>query len=305
MTPRTLVFVGPTASGKTALAIEVAEALIAGGQPAEIVNADSMLVYRGMDIGTAKPSAAEQARVRHHLIDIYDVTRTATVADFQTRARAAITDCHARGVLPILAGGSALYTRAIVDRFEFPGTDARVRAHWEAELERRGSIDLYAELQRRSPEAAAEMLPANGRRIVRALEVIDLTGRWVPTLPSWEYALPGVLQVGLTVDRELMDARIAERVEQMWAQGLVDEVRGLLDRGLREGVTASRAIGYRQVIDFLDGTCTEEEAKQATMAGTRRFARRQLGWYRRDDRIHWLTAGDPDNCAVVLRLLGE
>ncbi|WP_035758342.1 tRNA (adenosine(37)-N6)-dimethylallyltransferase MiaA [Granulicoccus phenolivorans] len=305
MTPRTLVFVGPTASGKTALAIQVAEALAETGQPAEIVNADSMLVYRGMDIGTAKPSPAERARVRHHLIDILEITETATVAHFQDLARAAIADCHRRGVLPILVGGSALYTRAIVDRFEFPGTDPQVRAYWEAELERRGSAELYRELQRQSPAAAAEMLPANGRRIVRALEVIQLTGRWVPTLPSWEYALPGVVQIGLALDRELMDRRIAERVDRMWAAGLVEEVRGLVARGLREGRTASRALGYRQVLDFLDGGCTEEQAREATVAGTRRFARKQLGWYRRDDRIHWLTAGHPDNCARVLRLLGE
>ena len=290
---------GPTASGKSSLAIDVVDALAARGVGAEIVNADSMLVYRGMDIGTAKPSRADLARVPHHLVDILDVTQTATVADFQRRARAAIGDCRARGVLPIVVGGSALYQRAILDEFEFPGTDPAVRARWEGELERRGSESLHAELAAHDPAAAAQMLPGNGRRIVRALEVHELTGEIRPTLPEWTYAVEGVVSFGLELDRAVMDQRIADRVHAMWDAGLVEEVRGLLAVGLREGVTASKALGYRQVIELLDGVLTDEEAREQTINRTRRFARKQLGWFRRDHRISWLRAGDPDAVALI------
>lgn len=282
---------GPTASGKSALAVEVALLLAARGRPAEIVNADSMAVYRGMDIGTAKPAPSERRGVRHHLIDILDVTETATVADFQGLARAAIADCHARGVVPLVVGGSALYVRAILDAFEFPGTDADVRARWEAELARVGPQALHAVLAERAPDAAAEILPGNGRRIVRALEVVELTGGYAPTLPAWTYALPGVAQWGLELPREVMDARIDARVDRMWADGLVAEVQGLIPRGLRAGRTASAALGYRQVLQFLDGELSEDEAREATKRGTRRFARKQLGWFRRDPRIVWRPAG--------------
>lgn len=298
------MLIGPTASGKSSLAVEVAQRLIRAGRPAEVVNADSMLVYRGMDIGTAKPTMAERGGVRHHLIDIAEVTETASVADFQQLARAAIADCQTRGVLPIVVGGSSLYLRAIVDRFEFPGTDPAVRARWEDELDRQGAEALHQILAEREPEAAAEILPGNGRRIVRALEVIELTGSFTAHLPTWEYELPGVLQVGLDLPRELLDARIAERVDQMWQDGFVDEVRGLLQAGLRDGLTASRALGYRQVIAFLDGESSQEQAREFTITGTRRFARKQLGWYRRDDRITWLdTVENQDLPTRVIELL--
>lgn len=308
--PRTLVIIGPTASGKTDLAVAVAERLIAGGTPAEIVNADSMLVYRGMDIGTAKPTPAERGGVPHHLIDILEITETATVAEFQRLARAAITDCHDRGVLPVVVGGSALYVRAIVDHFEFPGTDPKIRARWEAELDRVGPETLHRVLAEHSPAAAAEILPGNGRRIVRALEVIELTGSWAPTLPEWRYALPGVVQVGLMLPREELDRRIAERVDRMWAAGFVDEVRALEANGLRDGLTASRALGYRQVLEFLAGERSEAEAREATITGTRRFARKQQGWFNRDDRINWLTVGEagpgPEKLVEqTLAVLGE
>lgn len=297
--PAVLSINGPTASGKSSLAIEVVDALAVRGIGAEIVNADSMLVYRGMDIGTAKPSRAELARARHHLVDILDVTQTATVADFQTRARAAIADCRARGVVPIVVGGSALYQRAILDEFDFPGTDPAVRARWEAELERHGPEALHAELAERDPAAAAQMLPGNGRRIVRALEIHELTGVVRPSLPEWTYAIDGVRAFGLELDRAVMDQRIADRVDAMWDAGLVDEVRGLLTAGLREGVTASKALGYRQVIDLLDGVLTDEQAREQTINRTRRFARKQLGWFRRDHRIAWLQAGDPTAASTI------
>ena len=285
---RCLCLAGPTAAGKTAAALAIADAL-----PVEIVSVDSALVYRGMDIGTAKPTPAERRGVRHHLVDVMDVTQTASVAEFQAAARAVMERCRARGVLPIVVGGSALYMRAILDHFEFPGTDADVRARWEAELDRVGPEALHAVLAERAPDTAAEILPGNGRRIVRALEVLELTGGHAPTLPEWTYALPNVVSVGLEVDRALMDARIAERVDRMWADGLVDEVRALERRGLRTGRTASLAIGYRQVLQFLDGELTEDEAKQAIVTATKRFARKQLGWFRRDARVTWYPAGEP------------
>ena len=283
---------GPTASGKSTLAVEVALGLRRRGIVAEVVNADSMLVYRGMDIGTAKPGPAERRGVPHHLIDILDVTETATVAEFQRLARAAIADCRARGVVPIVVGGSALYMRAILDEFEFPGTDPGVRARLEADLERDGAAALHARLAARAPDVAAGILPGNGRRVVRALEVLELTGAFTPQLPAWTYALEGVRSWGLELPRDEMDDRITHRVDAMWEQGFVDEVRALVPRGLREGRTASKALGYRQILQFLDGACSEDEARDATVRGTRRFARKQLGWFRRAARITWRAAGD-------------
>jgi tRNA dimethylallyltransferase len=284
---------GPTASGKTAVAVGVAHALAARGVPAEIVNADSMLVYRGMNIGTAKPTMAERGGVVHHLIDVLEVDQVASVATFQQLARAAIADCRHRGVIPLLVGGSALYVHAIVDDFEFPGTDPAVRARLEAELDALGAEQLYRRLVERAPEAAADILPGNARRIVRALEVLELTGSWRARLPEWNYAIAGVQQWGLELPREQLDQRIEARVQRMWADGLVAEVRGLAERGLRQGRTASRALGYRQVLALLDGELTEAEAIEQTISGTRRFARKQLGWFRRDPRIRWLPATEP------------
>jgi tRNA dimethylallyltransferase len=285
---------GPTASGKTAVAVAVAHALAVDGIAAEVVNADSMLVYRGMDIGTAKPTVEERGGITHHLIDILEVTETASVADFQTRARERIADCRGRGVVPILAGGSALYVHAIVDEFDFPPTDDAVRARLEGELDVLGAPALYERLRVLSPQAAASILPGNGRRIVRALEALEVTGEFRSELPQWRYALSNVLQFGLEVPRDVLDARINARVDQMWADGLVDEVRALEALGLREGRTASRAIGYRQVLAMFDGELTETEARAAIAQGTRRLARKQLGWFRRDDRIVWM---EPDDAA--------
>ncbi len=301
----TVVLVGPTASGKSGLAVALARAYAARGRPAEVVNADSMLVYRGMDIGTAKPTPQERGGVVHHLVDVLDVTQTATVAQFQALARAAIADCRARGVVPVVVGGSALYVRAVVDAFEFPGTDPTLRARLEAELAEVGPEALHARLAARDPEAAARIEPANGRRVVRALEVGELTGRpYAAALPERRYALPDVVQVGLDVPRDVLDARIRTRVDVMWAAGLVDEVRRLAGAGLREGVTASRALGYRQVLAHLDGELDEDAAREATAVATRRFARRQDGWFRKDERITWLEHDRPDLVEAALVAAG-
>lgn len=301
MLPPLIVIVGPTATGKSTLAIDLARSLRSDGREAEIINGDSMLVYRGMDIGTAKPTREQRDEIPHHLIDILDVTQHASVAEFQKLARGAIADIRERGGVPILVGGSPLYTRAITDVFEFPLSDEKVRAKWEAELERIGPYALHRHLHSIAPESAAKIEPGNGRRTVRALEVEELTGGHKPDLPEWTYELENVHQFGLHLERQRLDERIDSRVEQMWADGLVDEVRGLLERGLRDGRTAIRAIGYRQVVDMLDGNVSESEAKAAVQKATRRFFRKQLGWYRRDPRIQWLEAGDIDNVALIRR----
>lgn len=279
-----LAVVGPTAAGKSDLAVDLALRL--GG---EVVNADSMQLYQGMDIGTAKLTVEERKGVPHHLLDLYDVTRPATVAEFQQLARDAIDHCRARGVTPVLVGGSALYVRAVLDRFEFPGTDPEVRARLEDELTEVGAAVLHSRLANRDPVAAAAILPTNGRRVVRALEVIELTGRpFAATLPPRLYHYDDVVQIGLDVPRDILDQRIELRVDRMWEHGLVDEVRRLEGQGLREGPTASRALGYAQVLAFLAGEVTEQGARDETVQATRRFARRQHGWFGKDDRISWV-----------------
>ena len=301
----TVVLVGPTAAGKSALAADLVRRYAAEDQPAAIINADSMLVYRGMDIGTAKPSKVELAEIPHHMIDLREVNETTTVAEFQQLARAAIVDCQRRDVIPIVVGGSALYIRAIIDDFEFPGTDPAVRTRLENELARQGAKWLYQRLTEADPLAATRILPGNTRRIVRALEVIELTGQpFTATLPERRYRLPDVVQIGLAIDRGPLDARIAARVDAMWAAGFVDEVRRLAAAGLRESLTASRALGYRQVLRFLDGEITEAQARELTIGATRKFARRQDSWFRKDARIHWLRYDRPNLISAAYALAG-
>src|ERR1022692_3752976 len=307
-----ITVVGPTATGKSGLSLRLAEAL--GG---EIVNADSMQLYRGMDIGTAKLPAAERAGVPHHLLDIWEVTEAASVSEYQRLARAVIGEISARGRIPILVGGSGLYIRAAIDKLEFPGTDPLLRDGLEAELADLGAAalharlapggpaaPLHASLARPAPAAAAAILPGNGRRIVRALEVIELSGRpFSATLPGYDSLYPAV-QIGLRLPRDELDRRIASRVSQMWQAGFVAEVRALASRGLGAGRTASRALGYAQVLRFLAGGWSQEQAAAETVRATRRFARRQEAWFRRDPRISWLTADDPavaDRALAVLK----
>ncbi|OLT27452.1 tRNA (adenosine(37)-N6)-dimethylallyltransferase MiaA [Nocardiopsis sp. CNR-923] len=290
-----IAVVGPTAAGKSDLAVELALRLEERtGLRGEVVNADSMQLYRGMDIGTAKVTREEMRGVPHHLLDVWEVSEPADVASYQEMARDRIEECAERGVLPVLVGGSGLYVRAVLDHLEFPGTDPEVRARLEAELSEVGPGVLHARLAEVDPEAARTILPGNGRRIVRALEVVELTGQpFTATLPDHTPYYP-CAQVGLTAPREELDARIDARVDRMWERGLLDEVRRLDAMGLREGRTASRALGYAQAIGQLDGDLTEEEARESTARATRRFARRQESWFRRDPRVRWLPYDSTD-----------
>jgi len=286
--PPVVAVVGPTATGKTALAVALARRL--GG---EVVNADSMQLYRGMDIGTAKPDLAERGGVPHHLLDLWHVREAASVAEYRRLARAEIDRLRAAGVVPLLVGGSGLYVRAVLDELDFPGTDPAVRARLEAELAAVGAAELHGRLARLDPAAAGSVLPSNGRRIVRALEVIELTGGpFLAQLPEPRPHYP-VVAVGLDRDPAELDERIAVRVDRMWAAGFVDEVAALEADGLREGPTASRALGYAQVLAQFDGTLTVDEARARTVSTTRRFVRRQRSWFRRDATLRWFDAGDP------------
>jgi tRNA dimethylallyltransferase len=286
---RLIAVVGPTATGKSELGLALAHAY-----DGEVVNADALQLYRGLDVGTAKLRPAERAGVPHHLLDVLDVTETASVAAYQRAARRVVEDVLAAGRTPLLVGGSGLYVQAVVDELEFPGTDPDLRAELAAELDLRGASALHGRLAAVDPSAAAAILPTNGRRIVRALEVIALTGRpFAARLP--ESAAPRYDAVLLGVDRstEDLDEAIARRVARMFAAGLVAETRGLLP-GLREGRTASRALGYQQVLAAFDGTTDLATAAADTVAATRRFVRRQRSWFRRDRRILWLDAGESD-----------
>ncbi|MFD5327601.1 tRNA (adenosine(37)-N6)-dimethylallyltransferase MiaA [Streptomyces sp. NPDC127092] len=295
---RVIAVVGPTAAGKSDLGVFLAQQL--GG---EVVNADSMQLYRGMDIGTAKLTMEERGGVPHHLLDIWDVTEAASVAEYQRLARAEIDRLLAEGRTPILVGGSGLYVRGALDVMEFPGTDPEIRARLEGELEERGSGVLHTRLAAADPEAARAILPSNGRRIVRALEVIEITGKpFTANLPGHD-SVYDTVQIGVDVARPELDERIATRVDRMWEAGLVDEVRALEARGLREGRTAARALGYQQVLAALAGECTEEEARAETIRATKRFARRQDSWFRRDPRVHWLSGAAEDRGELPGRAL--
>ncbi|WP_457966638.1 tRNA (adenosine(37)-N6)-dimethylallyltransferase MiaA [Arthrobacter sp. D1-29] len=285
--PPVIAVVGPTGSGKSDLAVSLALEL-----DGEVINADAMQFYRGMDIGTAKISMAERRGVPHHLLDTMDVTEEASVSDFQRLARQLIESIHSRGKRAILAGGSGLYIRAALDILEFPGTDPHIRKQLEAELEEEGSEALLARLREVDPVSAARL--SDARRIVRALEVHQLTGRpFSSFMPQREYFQPAV-QIGLAVDREVLRDRLARRVHGMVEGGLLDEVRRLDAAGLRRGKTAPRALGYSQFLKVLDDEATVEEATEETIVATRQFARRQLTWFRADPRISWLDWQDPE-----------
>ena len=293
-----VAIIGPTASGKSDLGIEIA--LKWDG---EIVNLDASQIYRGMDIGTAKVSEAERRGVPHHLLDILDVTETASVAEFQQRALSAIDDIRGRGKLPVCVGGSGLYVRAVLEELDFPGTDPEVRARLEAELAGTTPEAMHARLADIDPVAAAAILPGNTRRVVRALEVIELTGGpFTATLPAHSQREPDV-RIGLEVPKDVLHERIRLRVQRMWDAGLVDEVRALEAKGLRDGFTASQALGYQQLLAYLAGECTEAEAFEATVQGTIKFSRRQMQWFRRDPQVVWLPFDAPDLVDRALALV--
>jgi len=296
---RPIAIIGPTGTGKSHLALAVAERI--GG---EIVNADAMQQYRGMDIGTAKVDPVDRGGIPHHQLDVLDVTDTATVARYQQAAVADLEAIAARGAVPIVVGGSMMYIQSLLDDWTFPATDSAVRARWEGRLAEIGTAALHAELTERDPAAGATILDTDGRRIVRALEVMELTGQpfaaSAPKIgqPRWDTVI-----IGLDWDTEDLDARLLERTNAMFAEGLVDEVRGLLNRGLRDGVTAGRALGYAQVIEALDVGATPaaiDQARELTFIGTRRYVRRQRSWFRRDARIHWLDGSTGDLLDTVL-----
>ncbi|MGB3485906.1 MAG: tRNA (adenosine(37)-N6)-dimethylallyltransferase MiaA [Mycobacterium sp.] len=298
---RPIAIIGPTGTGKSALALEVATAV--GG---EIVNADAMQLYRGMDIGTAKLSLEERLGIRHHQLDVLEVTQTATVARFQESAAADVERIAGSGAVPVIVGGSMLYIQSLLDSWTFPATDPQVRSRWEDRLAEVGVAALHVELGGRDPDAAAAILPTDGRRIVRALEVIELTGEpfaaSAPTIgvPRWN-----TLIIGVDRETEPLDLRLQQRTDAMFDGGLVDEVRGLLGAGLRDGVTAARALGYAQVLSALDAggdSSAIQEARSATFIGTRRYVRRQRSWFRRDHRVHWLDGAADGNADAVLRL---
>ncbi|OBF58675.1 tRNA (adenosine(37)-N6)-dimethylallyltransferase MiaA [Mycobacterium sp. 852002-50816_SCH5313054-b] len=288
---RPLAIIGPTGTGKSQLALDVAERV--GG---EIVNADAMQLYRGMDIGTAKLPVQARRGIAHHQLDVLDVTETATVARYQRAAAADVEAIAARGAVPVIVGGSMLYIQSLLDDWSFPATDPAVRTRWERRLAEVGVGRLHAELARRDPAAAAAILPTDGRRTVRALEVVELTGQpfaaSAPRIgaPRWDTVI-----IGLDCDTTVLDERLARRTDAMFDQGLVDEVRGLLGDGLRDGVTAPRALGYAQVLAALDaggatGPSPDQlrDAREQTYVGTRRYVRRQRSWFRRDHRVTWL-----------------
>lgn len=302
--PTVVAVVGPTAAGKSDLALDLAEAL-GGSAEVEIVNADSMQVYQGMDIGTAKLPLGERRGITHHLLDVWPLSYPVTVADYQSRARAVVEDILSRGRTAMLVGGSGLYVTAVVDDLRFPGTDPVVRARWEARLAERGPLRLHEQLRRIDPAAAAKILPSNGRRLVRALEVVELTGApFTADLPAAgaDPVYPARL-IGVDRVPDELDERIAARVEHMWGSGLPAEVRRLQQHGLASARTASRALGYSQALGFLRGELTETEAIDRTVIATRRFARRQRSWFRRDPRIAWFDASTAGVVGEALRTI--
>jgi tRNA dimethylallyltransferase len=301
VTVRPIAVVGPTGTGKSALALDVAARL--GG---EIVNADAMQLYRGMDLGTAKLPVADRRGIAHHQLDVLDVTQTATVGRYQKAAAADIEDILARGAVPVIVGGSMLYVQSLLDEWAFPATDPQVRGRWEARLADLGTAALHSQLSLTDPDAAASILPTDGRRIVRALEVVELTGQpfaaSAPVIgePRWDAVI-----IGLDWDTAVLDERLRLRTESMFADGLVEEVVALTRAGLRDGVTASRALGYAQVLAALadgGGDAAIAEARERTFIGTRRYVRRQRSWFRRDHRLHWLDGASTDLLAQTLRV---
>ena len=306
MASKLIAVVGATGTGKSELALELAEAFARSGKKAEVVNADAMQLYRGMDIGTAKLSLSERRGIPHHLIDVLEITQESTAAEYQKLARAKILELQSSGVVPILVGGSMLYVAACLNNFEFPERDQELRAKLEQELTDNGPLHMHKKLAELDPIAASRIIPENGRRIVRALEIVMITGEpFAAALPDEIESWQPVLEFGLRMDREVLLPRLEQRVLKMWERGLVDEVEHLIDVGLRDSKTASVAIGYAQALGQLDGELTKQEAIASTVQLTQRYARRQVSWFKRDTRINWLEALDADLVHKALELVAK
>jgi tRNA dimethylallyltransferase len=301
---RLVAVVGPTGAGKSDLALEIAAHIVKLGGKSEIVNCDSMQFYRGMDIGTAKLPVSERRGVEHHLLDWLNITDESTAAEYQTVARAKIEELQSRGVTPVICGGSMLYAAAVLNTFEFPARDEALRAELEAELIEVGSNQLHRKLQALDPIAASRIDPLNGRRVVRAIEIITVTGQpFAASLPDEPQSWQPVLEIGLNSERAHLVQRLNQRAAKMWATGLLAEVESLVPQGIREGKTSSRAIGYAQALAQLDGQISESEAIEQTALLTARYARRQMSWFRRDTRINWLDYQDPTSTVSALALV--
>jgi tRNA dimethylallyltransferase len=306
MPAQLIAIVGSTGTGKSELAIRIAETIRDEGSSAEIVNADAMQLYRGMDIGTAKLPSKERRGIEHHLIDVLDVTQESTAAEYQKLARAKILEIQSNGAVPILVGGSMLYVAAVLNNFEFPVRDKDLRAQLEQQLLDLGPEAMHRKLAEIDAVAASKIDPENGRRIVRALEIVTLTGEpFAAALPDEIDSWQEVLEIGLRMDREVLVARLEQRVRLMWDSGMVKETQNLIDKGLRESVTAGYAIGYTQALAQIDGELDREQAIESTTRLTQKYARRQMSWFKRDTRINWLDALDPEVTNLAMELVRQ
>ena len=303
---RLIAVVGPTGTGKSDLAMDIAEHIIARGGRSQIVNCDSMQFYRGMNIGTAKLEISERRGIEHHLIDWLEIRDESTAAEYQLAARPVIEKLQAQGVTPIVVGGSMLYAAALLNTFEFPARDQTLRANLEAELIDHGSNELHRRLAALDPSAASRIDPLNGRRVVRALEIVTITGQpFAAALPDQTESWQPVIEIGLNSERSDLVARLEQRARKMWQRGLLSEVESLIPKGIREGKTSSRAIGYAQALEQLDGKTSEQDAIAQTAQLTARYARRQMSWFRRDDRINWLDYQDAQLRQKAFELVDE
>ena len=306
METKLIAVVGPTGSGKSDLGLAIVDQIIAAGGRAEIVNSDSMQFYRGMDIGTAKLSMDERRGIKHHLIDWLEITDESTAAEYQAVARPLIKELQAQGITPVLVGGSMLYIAAVLNNFEFPARDAELRLQLEADLEEHGPHEMHRRLKALDPVAASRIIPENGRRSVRAIEIITLTGEpFAAALPDEPEDWQPVLEIGVNGSRDDLVLRLEQRVHKMWQLGLVEEARELIPHGIREGKTSSRAIGYSQALAQIDGDFTEAEAIADTVRLTQKYARRQMSWFRRDNRIQWLDYQDDQMTSKAAHLVTE
>lgn len=293
MQTKLIAVVGPTGAGKSDLGLSIVEQIVAAGGKSQIINSDSMQFYRGMDIGTAKLSSTERRGVQHHLLDWLEITDESTAAEYQAVARPLIEDLQSKGITPVLVGGSMLYVAAVLNNFEFPARDADLRLQLEADLEEFGPHEMHRRLKELDPIAASRIIPQNGRRSVRAIEIVTLTGEpFAAALPEEPENWQPVLEIGVNGPREDLVQRLESRVNKMWQQGLVQEAESLIPFGIRDGKTSSRAIGYSQALAQIDGEFTEQEAIADTVRLTQKYARRQMSWFKRDERINWLDYQD-------------